>query len=141
MAEQIMKMVLIPDYQKLPWSYGIAKYGKRFFVLGWAAHLPGYSETPEGRKFAEMLLVMDALAPFICIRESLWFQNSMKSLEEYRTEHGTYSFPRTWLPEKKRGYWVGGEYMAFDQRKGRPNAIEVESTFRVLSIRKRAGLS
>jgi uncharacterized protein YeaO (DUF488 family) len=140
-AEQILEMVLSPEYQKLPWSYGIAKYGKRFYVIGWAVHLPGYSTTPEGRKFAEMLLFLDALAPFTCIRKSPWFQNSMKHLEEYRTDSGRYSFPRTWLPEKKRGYWIGGEYMGYDERKGKPNAIEVESTFRVLSIRKRAGLS
>jgi hypothetical protein len=138
-AEQILGMVLTPEYQSLPWSYGIAKYGKRYNVLGWAVHLPGYSNAPEGRLFAEMLLVLDALAPFTCIRKSLWFQKSMNYLEEFRTNDGTYSFPRTWLPEKRRGYWIGGEYMAFDERKGRKNAIEVESTFRVLSIRNRAG--
>jgi hypothetical protein len=139
-AEAILELVLTPEYQSLPWSYGIAKYEKRYYVLGWAVHLPGYSKAPEGRLFAEMLLILDALAPFACIRKSPWFQDSMKYLEEFRTDESIYSFPRTWLPEKKRGYWVGGEYMAFDERKGRSNAIEMESTFRVLSIRKRAGL-
>ena len=139
-AEQILEMVLTPEYQNLPWSYGLAKYGKRYYVLGWAVHLPGYSNNPEGRLFAEMLLFLDTLAPFSCIRKSQWFQNSLKYLEEFRTEDGIYSFPRTWLPEKRRGYWIGGEYMAYDERKGRKNAIEVESTFRVLYIRHRAGL-
>lgn len=139
-VEQILEMVLTPEYQSLPWSYGIAKYGKRYYVLGWAVHLPGYSKAPEGRLFAELLLVLDTLSPFTCIRKSQWFQNSMKYLEEYRTDEGTYSFPRTWLPEKRSGYWIGGEYMAYDERKGKPNVIEIESTFRVLSIRNRAGL-
>lgn len=139
-VERIMEMVLTPEYQSLPWSYGIAKYGERYYVLGWAVQLPGYSESPEGRLFAEMLLVLDAFAPFACIRKSSWFKNSMEYLEKFRTEEGTYSFPRTWLPERKRGYWVGGEYMAYDERKRRANAIEIESTFRVLNIRKRAGL-
>ena len=139
-AEEVLEMVLNHEYQDLPWSYGIAKYGKRYYVLGWAVHLPGYSKAPEGRLFAEMLLALEALAPFKCIRKSTWFQNSMRYLEEFRTEEGSYSFPRTWLPEKKRGYWVGGDYMAYDDRKGKTNAIEVESTFRVLSIRNRAGL-
>ncbi len=139
-AERILEMILTPEYQSLPWSYGIARYGKRYYVVGWAANLPGYSKNPEGRMFAGMLLALDALAPFACIRKSHWFQNSMRYLDEFRTEAGTYSFPRSWLPEKKRGYWIGGEYMAFDNRKGRKNAIEVESTFRVLSIRRRAGL-
>ena len=138
--EQILEMVLTPEYQNLPWSYGLAKYGKQYYVLGWAVHLPGYSNPPEGRLFAEMLLVLDTLAPFSCIRKSQWFQNSMSYLEDFRAEDGTYSFPRTWLPEKRRGYWIGGEYMAFDERKGRKNAIEVESTFRVLSVRQRASL-
>jgi hypothetical protein len=139
-AEQVLEMILTPEYQNLPWSYGIAKYGKRYYVLGWAAHLPGYSDVPEGRLFAEMLLVLEALAPIECIRKSSWFKTSMEYLEKFRTEDDRYSFPRTWMGEKKRGYWVGGEYMAYDERKGSPNAIEVESTFRVLSIRKRAGM-
>ncbi|MFW9787835.1 MAG: hypothetical protein ACFFE2_09800 [Candidatus Thorarchaeota archaeon] len=139
-AEEVLETILTPEYQELPWSYGIAKYGKRYYVLGWAAHLPGYFKPPKGRLFAEMLLVLEALAPFSCVRGSIWFKDSMKYLEEFRTAEGIYSFPRTWLPEKQKGYWIGGEYMGFDERKGRKNAIEVESTFRVLSISKRAGL-
>jgi hypothetical protein len=139
-AEQILEMVLTPDYQRIPSSYGIARYGNRYYVLGWAAHLPGYSDAPEERLFAEMLLILETLAPFTCIRKSKWFRESIQYLDEFRTEEGTYSFPRTWLPERKKGYWIGGEYMAFDERKGRSNAIEVESTYRVLSIKKRAGL-
>jgi hypothetical protein len=138
-AERVLEMVLTPEYQSLPWSYGIAKYGKRYYVLGWAVHLPGYRKPPEKRPFAEMLLLMEGLAPFTCIRNSQWFQNSLEYLEEFRKEEGTYSFPRAWLPEKS-GYWVGGSCMAFDERSGKKNAIEVESTFRVLTIRKRAGL-
>jgi len=139
-AEQILDMVLTPQYQNLPWSYGIAKYGTRYYVLGWAAHLPGYSNAVEGKSFAKILIALDALAPFTCIKKSQWFQNSMKFLEKYRNESGTYSFPRSWVPEKKSGYWIMGEYMAFDERRGQTNAIEVESTFRILSIKKRAGL-
>jgi uncharacterized protein YeaO (DUF488 family) len=139
-VEEILKMVLTPEYQNLPWSYGLARYGTSYYVLGPAAHLPGYSQAAQGREFGEMLLLLEALAPFRTIKENQWFKNSMKQLEEFRTERGTYSFPEKWLPERGKGYWVGGEYMAFDARQGRTNAIEVESTFRVLSIRKRTGL-
>jgi uncharacterized protein YeaO (DUF488 family) len=139
-AERILEMILTPEYQSLPWSYGIVMYGKRYYVLGWAAHLPGYSKAPEGRLFAEMLNLLDALAPFTSIRKSQWFQRSIKILEDFRTEEGAYSFPEICLPEKNKGYWIRGEYMAFDERKTVDNAIEIESTFRVLSIRKRAGL-
>ena len=139
-VEEILKMVLTPEYQNLPSSYGLAKHGTGYYLLGRAAHLPGYSQVPQGRQFGEMLLLLETLAPFVIIKESQWFENSMKQIEEFRTEEGTYSFPEEWLSECGKGYWIGGEYMAFDARHGRANAIEVESTFRVLSIRKRAGL-
>ena len=140
MVESVMSMILSPEYQALPWSYGLAKYGNQYYAIGWAVHLPGYDTRSEERSFAEMLLMLEALAPFKSIQKSSWFKNSMKYLEEFRTDGGTYSFPKSWLSETKTGYWVGGVRMAYDSRSGRKNAIEVESTFRVLMIRKRAGM-
>ncbi|TET08959.1 MAG: hypothetical protein E3J86_09555 [Candidatus Thorarchaeota archaeon] len=140
MVESIMEMILSPEYQALPWSYGLAKYGNQYYAIGWAVHLPGYDSKPEGRLFAEMLLMLEALAPFKCIQRSSWFNDSLKYLDDFRATDNTYSFPRAWLSETKTGYWVGGVRMAYDSRTGRKNAIEVESTFRVLMIRKRAGL-
>jgi hypothetical protein len=141
MVESVMEMILSPEYQALPWSYGLAKYGNKYYAIGWAVHLPGYTSRPEGRLFAEMLLMLEALAPFKSIQNSSWFKDSMEYLEEFRAENETYLFPKGWLPEKKTGYWVGGHRMAFDSRTGRKNAIEVESTFRVLMIKKCTGLS
>ncbi|MFX1483162.1 MAG: hypothetical protein ACFFCP_08230 [Promethearchaeota archaeon] len=140
MVENVMEMVLSPEYQALPSSYGLARYGDNYYVLGWAVHLPGFENKPENREFAEMLLMLEAFAPFKCVRSSSWFKNSMEYLEEFRTEKETYSFPAAWLPEKKTGYWVGGYRMAIDSRNGRERAIEVESTFRVVMIKKCAGL-
>ncbi|MFW9793467.1 MAG: hypothetical protein ACFFEE_04120 [Candidatus Thorarchaeota archaeon] len=140
MVESVMEMILSPEYQALPWSYGLAKYGDRYYVIGWAVHLPGYDSRPEDRLFAEMLLMLEALAPFKSVQNSEWFRNSMRYLEEFRTESDTYVFPRAWLPEKRTGYWVSGHRMAYDSRTGRKNAIEIESTFRVLMINKRAEL-
>ncbi|MHA2222408.1 MAG: hypothetical protein ACXAAO_10180, partial [Candidatus Thorarchaeota archaeon] len=139
-VESVMEMILTSEYQALPWSYGLAKYGNKYYAIGWAVHLPGYNNKPEGRLFAEMLQLLDALAPFKSIQSSSWFNDSLNYLEEFRTDNDTYSFPRGWLSEKKTGYWVGGVRMAYDSRPGRNNAIEVESTFRTLMIKKRAGL-
>ncbi len=140
MMESVIEMILSPEYQALPWSYGLAKYGDRYYVIGWAVHLPGYDSRPRGRLFAEMLLMLEALAPFKSVQNSVWFWDSMKYLEEFRTDTDTYSFPKAWLPDKKTGYWVSGLRMAYDSRTGRKKAIEIESTFRVLMIKKRVGL-
>jgi hypothetical protein len=134
--DKIIELVLTEEYQNLPWSYGLAKYGSRYYVLGWAAHLPGYSKEPEGREFAELLLTLEFMAKFPIARNSNWFSRSMKYLETFVTDSGTYVFPRRWLSEKKTGYWVGGTRMMFDERKGNRHAIECESTFHVLRIKQ-----
>ena len=134
--DKIIELVLTEKYQNLPWIYGLAKYGSRYYVLGWAAHLPGYSKNPEGRRFAELLLTLEFMAKFPVARNSKWFSKSMEFLETFETDSGTYRFPRGWLSEKKTGYWVGGTRMMFDERKGNRHTIECESTFHVLRIKQ-----
>ncbi|MFW9843470.1 MAG: hypothetical protein ACFFEV_02725 [Candidatus Thorarchaeota archaeon] len=133
---KIVELVLTEEYQNLPWSYGLAKYGSRYYVIGWAAHLPGYSRKAEGREFAELLLTLEFIAKFPIAHNSDWFNRSMEYLESFETESGTYIFPRGWLSEKKTSYWVGGTRMMLDERKGNPHAIECESTFRMLTIKQ-----
>lgn len=135
-VDKIIEMILTIEYQTLPSSYGLAKYGERYYVLGWAAHLPGYSTKPEGRSFAELLLTLEVMGKFSVARKSPWFANSLEYLESFRTEYDTYVFPRSWLPEKQTGYWVGGLRMGYDDRSSYPKAIECESTFRMLKIKQ-----
>lgn len=134
--ERIIELVLSEEYQCLPWSYGLAKYGSRYYVLGWAVHLPGYSSKPEGRGFAELILTLEFMAKFRIARESDWFRSSMEYLESFKTDSEIYLFPQGWLSEKKTGYWVGGTRMMLDERKGNPKAIECESTFHILKIKQ-----
>ncbi|TFG29635.1 hypothetical protein EU527_15615 [Candidatus Thorarchaeota archaeon] len=134
--DTIIEMILTPEYQSLPWNYGLAKYDTGYYVLGWAAHLPGYSSKPEGRKFAELLLTLEFMVRFPAVQKSSWFREMMEYIETFRTESGTFEFPQSWLPEKGEGYWVVGLRMAFDERKENPRAIECESTFRVLCIKQ-----
>jgi hypothetical protein len=137
--EKIVSSILTPDYQKIPWSYGLAKYENRYYVLGWAVHLPSYWSTPTERELAELLLSLEFMAQFPIARESSWFKDAMEYLESFRTDQGTYLFPRKYLPERKFGYWVSGTRMMFDERKGNRHAIECESTFRVVHIKHLAG--
>ncbi|MFW9919121.1 MAG: hypothetical protein ACFFED_05950 [Candidatus Thorarchaeota archaeon] len=138
-AETVVKMILTEEYQSLPRSYGIAKYGDRYYVLGWSTHLPNYRQRPTGVPFAELILSLEMLAPFDCTRTSSWFQDSMGYLEEFRTDDGTYKFPRDSLPEKMDGYWVGGYRMGLEEKRRSEIAIECESTFWMLRIKTLAG--
>ena len=131
----ITSMILTEEYQSLPLSYGLAKYGSRFYVIGWKVHLPGYHRRPEGRDFAELLLALEFMAKLPIARRSAWFKTNIAYLESFRTDDGTYLFPRGWLPEQSIGYWVRGMRMALDDRK-LPNALEYESTFWALRIKR-----
>jgi hypothetical protein len=61
----------------------------------------------------------------------------MQILETYQTERGTYNFPSTYLVEMKAGYYVGGEYMGLEDNRRNPKTLELESTFRMLLLKKR----
>ena len=139
-AETVVKMILTKKYQDLPWSYGIAKYWDRYYVLGWAVHLPNYRQRPTGRQFGELILTLEMMAPFECARQSQWFMDSLEYIEEFRTKEGTYSFPRAYLPEKKEGYWIGGCRMGIEDNRRSNLAIICESTFWVLRIKSLAGI-
>ena len=69
------------------------------------------------------------MGEFPTTREHPWFINSLNHLEGFRTEKGTYQFPRTYLPEKPVGYWVTGARMALEENRRKAIAIEMESTF------------
>ncbi len=139
-AESVVKVIISDVFQFRLCKRSIARRGSRFDVMGWAVHLPGYGSSPEGVEFAELLLTLEMMAPFEPARTSEWFHDSMNYLAQFRTESGTYRFPRAWLPERKVGYWIRGERMGLEENRGNEMAIECESTFWVLRIRKLAGL-
>jgi hypothetical protein len=64
----------------------------------------------------------------------------MDYLESYCTNNGTYIFPRSHLQERAIGYWVTGAYMGLEENRRKNMAIELESTFWMLKIKKTAGL-
>ncbi|MGY5853849.1 MAG: hypothetical protein RTU92_09805 [Candidatus Thorarchaeota archaeon] len=139
-AETVVKMVLSEEYQEIPFSYGLAKYGERYYVIGWAVQLPGYRTLPEKQELAELILNLEMMARFDVARKSEWFKQSLEYLESFQTEHRTYQFPRSGLPEKNVGYWVGGLHMGLEENRKSKLATELESTFWVLWIKHLAGL-
>jgi hypothetical protein len=134
-AEAVVSMVLGPEYQKLQPGYGLMKYKDRGYKSGWSVHLPGFFSEPSDASMSSILLILPIMAPFKTARESDWFKRMIERLETCITEYGTYRFPRVWLPEKQKGYWVNGAYMALEENRRRTSAIESESTFRMFRIK------
>jgi hypothetical protein len=140
MAEKVITTILSPEYQGLKSGYGYLKYESRAYTIVWSVHVPGFSSAPTENEMSRLLLCLEMLAPFKSARESDWFQSSLDMLEEEINDEGHYRFPRNWLPERQSGYWVSGPYMALEDERRKPNAIDYESTFRLLKIKQLAGL-
>jgi hypothetical protein len=139
-AENVIAVLLTPEYQTLRKGYGYMKHGTTYYTIGWSVHLPGFLAPPSQNEMSKLLLSLEMLAPFEIERKSKWFRDSMKLLEETRTEEGHYRFPSNWLPEKQSGYWDGGHYMAMEDNRRRRSALDYESSLWILVIRKKAGL-
>ncbi|MGY5865102.1 MAG: hypothetical protein RTV41_10915 [Candidatus Thorarchaeota archaeon] len=140
LVEQIVAMILSAEYQSLKFGYGYMKYEKRIYAIGWSVHLPNYLTPASENDMSRLILNLELLAPFETARTSEWFGESLGLLEDQRTQEGHYRFPRKWLPEKPSGYWVGGHYMALEDDRRKQAAIDYESTFRILKIKRLAGL-
>jgi hypothetical protein len=140
----IIHYVLDPRYQSLGDGYGYLRerhdQHTHHYAIGWSAHLPVCANrTPEGFERARVVQRIELMAHFPAARESRSFQDCLAHLEAYRTDRGTYLFPRDYLREQQSGYWVAGAYIALEDNRRSSRAIELESTFRMLTIKRLAG--
>lgn len=88
---------------------------------------------------ARLVLFMELGAKFESARRSAWFQQGMAILESCRTAAGTYRFPSHMMTEKTGNHIYGGSHMGLGENRRSPQALELESTFRMLIIFKRMG--
>ncbi|MHA2423757.1 MAG: hypothetical protein ACXAEF_03160 [Candidatus Thorarchaeota archaeon] len=139
-VENVVSVILTQEYQKLKQGYGYLKHGSTYYSIGWSVHVPNFLSSPAENEMSKLLLSLEIMAPFDTARESKWFSSSLKLLEDTQTEEGHYRFPSKWLPEKPSGYWDGGHYMALEDDRRKRASIDYESTFRMLQIRKIAGV-
>jgi hypothetical protein len=136
--DTVIDYVLHPSYQVLPDGYGIMRAGKRrYYAKGWSVHLPRYRDVHENpmriNRFVQRVVLM---AHFRTAREHAWFRAAVAHLETYRTEQGTYLFPRHYLQERQRGYWVTGVYMGLEANRRPQRVLEMESTFWMMKVKQ-----
>ena len=138
--DSVIEYILDPKYQAFPEGYGLMRAGKgKYYAIGWSVHLPRYYQD-SGKIRNEKLLIqrLELMSNFGLARSHRWFKESIQHLERFRTDSGTYIFPRSYLQERPSGYWVTGAYMGLEQNRRNKIAIELESTFWMLKIKKNA---
>ncbi len=136
--DDIVAYVIDERYRAFPPGYGYLwseANRQTCYACGWNLDLPNLdSDNPyEQRKIVQRL---ELLAHFQTARGSTWFQKGLQLLETYRTERGTYRFPSTYLSEGKAGYYVGGEFMGLEDSRRNARVLELESTFRMLLLKR-----
>ena len=104
----------------------------RTWSLGWSVHLPGFSDSLMGSLSSTLRVQMiNLLIKFRAVRQHPWLRESLNHLEQFRTDNGTYLFPREYLQEKPGGYWVNGYRMGLEEKR----KLELESTFWMAKFR------
>jgi len=138
----VIKYILHPDYQALPEGYGIIRQDKRrYYAMGWSVHLPGYRGFKLNQWHVGFFIQrLELMAHFPISHKHKWFEESLKHIKGFQLTLGQYKLDRTYLKEKPNGYWVTGTYMGLEENRRYPLALNLESTFRILKIKKLANL-
>ena len=129
-VSRIVEYVLTPSFQSLEEGYGLlwSKDKRRFHGMGSKPELPCFHSFDDQKEQISLIYYLDIMSQFEEARESVWFQNSMQYLETYKTEDGTYDFPKFLLMKG---------WMELGENRRRRNALEIESTFRMVLLKKR----
>ena len=105
--DAIAAYILDDRYQRLHPGYGLMLVPpNRYYAMGWSVQLSGWFED-RPLAGASLLWCMDLMAPFAPARQSAWFQRMLRHLEAQGSD-GIYEFPKEYLKEAHRSYYVGG---------------------------------
>jgi hypothetical protein len=135
----VVGYILRPEFQRLPDGYGYTfdERRRQHWAHGWGVHLPGFEGgDPSDRDAGYFLRRFELMAHFPRAVRSSWFERSLSLLDQYRTQQGTYRLPSAFLKEQTSGYYVLGAYMGLGENRRCRGWAEIESTFRVLKIRR-----
>jgi len=142
-ANAILKYCYDERYQRdIMYKYGIllAPTGN-YYSMGWSVHLPGYGQAlNKNIEMNKLLLWAEIFSYFSISREFVLFKDLLDFMEGYRNNNGFYCFLKKFIPEGKRGYFVFGKYMGLGENRMQKEACMIESTFRVLRLKKNLGM-
>ncbi len=139
--EAIVGYLIDPRFQTTPGGYiwDTAKRQHYAAGRGFLATLPGFGRVPPGAtEVPRLIMFLEMMAHSAAGSQSEWFQSHLAHLEGFRTPEGTYRFPGDYLRERRGGgyYLYGGAHMGLGEDRRARQALEIESTFRMLRIRR-----
>jgi len=136
----VVGYILRPEYQRLPDGYGylLDARKRQLWAHGWGVGLPGHQGFEFGSEASRFVQRLELMAHFPRAVKSAWFGDCLQHLEQSRLEDGSYHLPGGYLEDRASGYYVAGAYMGMEENRRERQAQNVESTFRVLLIKRLA---
>jgi hypothetical protein len=126
--EAIVAFLSDPRFQATPGGYGWDRPRRRCYAAGRV-----FLACVENR----LALFLEWGARFLAARQSDWFQQGLNTLEGFRTPQGIYRFPPHLMVEKSGYYIYAAAHMGLGEPRRATLSLELESTFRMLTIQKR----
>jgi hypothetical protein len=125
---------------KIENGYGIlVNPNKVYHSMGWDPKYPGWFDVVtymENGYVPSLLFFAEYISNYPVAVKTKWFNDLQNYLDKYKTDNGTYEFPKKWLQEKT-GYAVSGFHMSFGENRRKKNWAEIESTFYMQLIKYR----
>lgn len=133
--DNIIAYIISPEYDKIVFGYGIiAASQRRYYSMGWDCKKPFNGNLNYEYPNLHRLLLY---SNFPIVLKSMWFQNAIDYLEQYKTINGTYIFPDGYIIEKDSN-WVLGSHMSLAENRRKSRYLEIESTFYMLKLLSRS---
>ena len=128
MIEDIVRFISAPAFQSTVGGYIWDRALRRCYAAGRTVLA---CVAPE-----RLVLFLELGARFAAVRAAPWFQEGLAQLEGYRTPRGTYRFPADMLRETPNSYYLyAGAHMGLGENRKQVQALEIESTFRMMKIK------
>ena len=134
----VVNYVSTDDFHtKISDGYGILVAGEyasgnpKYNGMGWDPKYPGWfdaAEYMEKDNVPKLLFYAEHIVKYPAALKTKWFNDLQSYFEKYRTDTGTYSFPKEWIKETA-GYAVQGHHLSFGENRRKKTWLEIESTF------------
>lgn len=102
--DDIIEYILTEEFQALPEGYGLLWVKERhiYHACGWNPTLPMYEDyiRPGHLSHNAILNYLTLMSYYKNAIQSKWFVDGMNYLDQFKTERGTYLFPKEYLNRK-----------------------------------------
>jgi len=136
----VIRYILSPEYNKFVVHYGTIQLpDKRYHAIGWDCMLPMFYTDSGHQSLSMYLHRLEMFSLFPCVVQSEWFQTALARFEQCKTTENTYVVSKDYLIEIRNYCWFMAGHMGLGENR-RKDYQEIESTFRILKIKRNAGL-